>query len=52
MKESSNSVKTVCPNPELEIEVVENGKHTHTIKETLEKPFCCVKACGHLLGVL
>lgn len=52
MKEPSNSVKTVCPNPGSEIEDVENGKYTHTIKETLEKPFCCVKASGHLLWVL
>lgn len=49
MKESR--VKTVCSNPQLKTEK-EYGKHTHAIKETLEKPFCGVKASGHLLRVL
>lgn len=49
MTESGNAVKTVCAKSELK---PETGKHTHTIKETLEKPLGCVKACGHILRVL
>lgn len=51
MTELGNTLKTVCPKSQLKPET-ENGKHTHTIKETLEKPLCCVKASGHILGVL
>lgn len=49
MTESGNAVKTVCAKSKLK---TETGKHTHTIKETLEKPLGCVKACGHILRVL
>lgn len=51
MIESGNTVKTVSPKSQLKTEI-ENEKHTHTIKETLEKPLCRVKASGHILGVL